>query len=75
LPPEHVQLFLFAFLLFHEWSMLRFASFSKEKFSCISLVCQEKYGAQYMGLLQFGMAERVVNGCKKRGVDVITYQN
>ena len=32
-----------------------------------------KKGSQYMVLKKCGMAERVVNGCKKRGVDVITY--
>jgi len=29
-------------------------------------------GAQYMGFQECGTAERVVKGCKKRGVDVIT---
>ena len=32
-----------------------------------------KKGSQYMVLKKCGMAERVVNGFKKRGVDVITY--
>jgi hypothetical protein len=31
-----------------------------------------KIGAQYMVLKKCGMAERVVRGCKKREVDVIT---
>ncbi len=33
-----------------------------------------KNGSQYMVLKKCGMAERVVHGCKKKGVDVITYQ-
>ena len=33
----------------------------------------KKKGSQYMVLKKCGMAERVVNSCKKRGVDVITY--
>jgi hypothetical protein len=32
-----------------------------------------KSGSQYMVLKECGIAERVVNGCKKRAVDVITY--
>ena len=33
-----------------------------------------KNGSQYMVLKKCGMAERVVHGCKKKGVDVITYK-
>lgn len=34
-----------------------------------------KNGAQYMVLKKCAMAERVVRGCKKRGVDVSIYRN
>jgi hypothetical protein len=32
-----------------------------------------KNGSQYMVFKKFVMAERVVHGCKKKGVDVMTY--
>ena len=33
----------------------------------------KKNGSHYMVIKKCDMAERVVNGCKERGVDVITY--
>ena len=47
-------------------------AFSKEEYSGIRLACQEKWATLY-GVLETLYAERVVNGCKKRRVDVITH--